>query len=80
MDVNTISGFSFDSCDILSSFVPIVFLSLCIDYVSLLILPYIAAFPPVALPTFNGTMQLSDWLHSVCLPFFIGLSGIPFIH
>ena len=34
-DVNTISGFSFDSCDILSNSVSIVLnLSLCIDYVS----------------------------------------------
>lgn len=34
------------------------------------ILPHVVPFPPVALPTFNGTMELSDYLYFFCLSFF----------
>ena len=66
MDVNTKSGCLADNSDILASSVGIVPLPLSVDYVSLLIWPYMTAFPPEALPSFIGTMQSSDCLFPVC--------------
>ena len=55
-------------------------LPLGVDYVSLLILPCMTAFPPEALSSFISTMQSSDCLQPVCLPPLVRLSGIPLIH
>ena len=42
------------------------------------ILPHVVSFPPVALPTFNGTMELSDYLYFFCLSFIDKTYSAPF--
>ena len=84
MDVNTMSGFSLDSCVILASFVAISYLLLCVANVSPLSLFRMAVgrgFPTFStslhrlylygLPDFIGTIRPSDCLHTICLTRFL---------